>query len=177
MGDESGAAWLKGFRSDYEKIFVKEWSPFVGAMLLVLIIISLMVSGLFWGVFGGLKFWGDWFNNLIGLGPLLGIPQELEGFLQHRMSLMNIMLVLGAFTAALLSRQFSLYRAAQAGIRLGRAGRHPDGHRRRAGRRLHHRRLLHPGAAFFAGRLGDVGRPDDGRRDRPQAADVDAGKH
>ena len=107
MGDESGAAWLKGFRDDYEKIFVKEWSPFVGALLLVLVIISLMVSGLFWGVFGGVKFWGDWINNLVGLGPLLGIPAELEGFFTHRMSLMNTVLVLGAFTAALLSRQFA----------------------------------------------------------------------
>ena len=107
MGDESGGAWLRGFRDDNEKIFVKEWSPFVGAVLLVLVIVSLMVSGLFWGVFGGVKFWGDWINNLIGLGPALGIPGELEGFLSHRMSLMNILLVLGAFTAALLSRQFS----------------------------------------------------------------------
>ncbi len=107
MGDESGSSWLRGFRDDYEKIFVKEWSPFVGAVLLVLVIVSLMVSGLFWGVFGGIKFWGDWINNLIGLGPALGIPGELEGFLSHRMSLMNIVLVLGAFTAALLSRQFS----------------------------------------------------------------------
>ena len=76
MGDESGAAWLAGFRTDYETIFVEEWSPFVGAMLLVLVIIGLMISGLFWGVFGGLKLWGDWFNNLIGLGPLLGVPQR-----------------------------------------------------------------------------------------------------
>ncbi len=74
MGDESGGAWLRGLRDDYEKIFVKEWSPFVGAVLLVLVIVSLMVSGLFWGVFGGVKFWGDWINNLIGLGPVVGIP-------------------------------------------------------------------------------------------------------
>lgn len=103
--DEPG--WLAGFKADYQTIFVEEWSPFVGAMLLVLVIIALMLSGLVWGVFGGVKFWGDWFNNLIGLGPLLGISQELDGFLMHRMSLMNIMLVVGAFSAALLSRQFS----------------------------------------------------------------------
>ena len=72
----------------------------------MLVIIGLMINGLFWGVFGGVKFWGDWFNNLIGLGPLLGVPQELDSFLMHRMSLMNIMLVLGSFCAALLSRQF-----------------------------------------------------------------------
>mgnify|MGYP006883567205 CR=1 FL=1 len=40
MGDGSGGGWLKGFRDegfrdDYERIFVKEWLPFVGAVLLV----------------------------------------------------------------------------------------------------------------------------------------------
>jgi uncharacterized membrane protein YedE/YeeE len=106
---QSGTAW-DGFRADYERLFVKEWSPFVGAMLLVLVILSLMVSGLVWGIFGGVKFWGDWINNLIGLGPILGIPKELDGFLAHRLSLMNVVLVLGAFSAALLSRQFSINR-------------------------------------------------------------------
>jgi hypothetical protein len=106
---QSGTAW-DGFRADYERLFVKEWSPFVGAILLVLAIISLMVSGLVWAVFGGIKFWGDWINNLIGLGPILGIPNELDGFLAHRLSLMNVVLVLGAFSAALLSRQFSINR-------------------------------------------------------------------
>lgn len=106
MSTENGSAWLAGFKADYETIFVEDWSPYLGGILLVLVIIGLMINGLFWGVFGGVKFWGDWFNNLIGLGPLLGVPQELDSFLMHRMSLMNIMLVLGAFCAALLSRQF-----------------------------------------------------------------------
>ena len=104
---DSDSGWLAGFKADYQTLFVEEWSPFVGAMLLVLTVIGLMLSGLVWGVFGGVKFWGDWFNNLIGLGPMLGIPQQSEGFLMHRMSLMNIMLVVGALSAALLSRQFS----------------------------------------------------------------------
>ena len=107
MSSDSDSGWRGGFRADYQTLFVEEWSPFVGAMLLVLTIIGLMLSGLVWGVFGGVKFWGDWFNTLIGLGPVLGLPQQTEGFLMHRMSLMNIMLVLGAFAAALLSRQFS----------------------------------------------------------------------
>ena len=106
MSAESGSSWLAGFKADYETIFVEDWSPYLGGILLVLVIIGLMINGLFWGVFGGVKFWGDWFNNLIGLGPLLGVPQELDSFLMHRMSLMNIMLVLGSFCAALLSRQF-----------------------------------------------------------------------
>jgi len=103
----SGNGVLAGFKADYERIFVKEWSPFAGVILLLLVIISLMVSGQVWGVFGGVRFWGDWINNLIGLGPVLGIPRELDGLLTHRTSLMNILLVVGAFTAALLARQFS----------------------------------------------------------------------
>ena len=106
MSTENGSAWLAGFKADFETIFVEDWSPYLGGILLVLVIIGLMINGLFWGVFGGVKFWGDWFNNLIGLGPLLGVPQELDSFLMHRMSLMNIMLVLGSFCAALLSGQF-----------------------------------------------------------------------
>ena len=142
MGDESGGAWLRGFRDGYEKIFVKEWSPFVGAVLLVLVIVSLMVSGLLWGVFGGVKFWGDWINNLIGLGPALGIPGELEGFLSHRMSLMNILLVPGGVHRRLAVATVFPQSAAPAGICLGRARWRHDGHRRGVGRRLHHRRLL-----------------------------------
>ncbi|MCF8209048.1 MAG: YeeE/YedE family protein [Rhodoferax sp.] len=108
MGNPMGTRkWLAGFKEDYDKVFVKEWSPYLGAILLVVVIFALMVNGMVWGVFGGVKFWGDWFNNLIGLGPVIGVPKTTHGFLTHRMSLMNIMLVVGAFSAALLSRQFN----------------------------------------------------------------------
>jgi uncharacterized membrane protein YedE/YeeE len=108
MSSENG--WAAGFKADYEKVFVKEWSPYLGAILLVMVIIALMVNGLFWGIFGGVRYWGDGINNLIGLGPLIGVPHADEGFLTYRMSLMNIMLLLGAFTAALMSRQFQISR-------------------------------------------------------------------
>ena len=67
-------AWLAGFKTDYETVFVDGWSPYLGIVLVVLVIVGLMISGLFWGVFGGLKLWGDWFNSAIGLGPVLGLP-------------------------------------------------------------------------------------------------------
>ncbi|MBI4755601.1 MAG: YeeE/YedE family protein [Betaproteobacteria bacterium] len=110
MSTEGGGGWSAGFGEDYRRLFVEEWSPYVGAIMLVLVIIGLMVNGLIWGVFGGVKLWGDWFNNLIGLGPAIGVPQNLEGPLLHRMSLMNITLVVGAFCAALLSGQFLVNR-------------------------------------------------------------------
>jgi len=106
----SSFQWLAGVREDYERVFVHEWSPYLGAILLVVITSALVASGLFWGVYGGLKLWGDWFNNLIGLGPALGIKAELDNPLLHRISLMDITLVIGAFCAALLARQFRINR-------------------------------------------------------------------
>jgi uncharacterized membrane protein YedE/YeeE len=99
-----------GLKSDYEAVLVEPWSPYVGAVLLLLAVFALMLSGLFWGVFGGLRLWGDWFNQAIGLGGVLGLPQELDSPLMHRLSLSDITLVLGAFSAALLSRQFRFNR-------------------------------------------------------------------
>ncbi|MFC1589329.1 YeeE/YedE thiosulfate transporter family protein [Pseudomonadota bacterium] len=103
-------AWLEGFKQDYKAFFVEPWSVYTGALLLVIIMAVLMSSGLFWGVFGGLKLWGDYLNNAIGLGSLLGIKSDLESPLMHRVSLMNITLIMGAFSAALLSRQFHINR-------------------------------------------------------------------
>ena len=111
MGNADLSNWLKGLESDYRTAFVEPWSPYLGAILLVLAVSTLMLNGLFWGVFGGIRLWGDWFNRLIGLDGILGLPAELESPLMHRISLMDIALVLGAFAAALISRQFILNRA------------------------------------------------------------------
>ena len=100
--------WLKGFQEDYKTVFVEPWSANTGAIALVILMAVLMGSGLFWGVFGGIKLWGDYLNNAIGLGSLLGIKEQLESPLIHRISLMNIALLLGAFSAAMLSRQFHI---------------------------------------------------------------------
>jgi uncharacterized membrane protein YedE/YeeE len=102
--------WLQGFKQDYQAVFVEPWSPYQGAILLVIVMAVLMGSGLFWGVFGGIKLWGDYLNNAIGLGSVLRIKEQLESPLMHRISLMDITLVMGAFCAALLSRQFHINR-------------------------------------------------------------------
>jgi uncharacterized membrane protein YedE/YeeE len=102
--------WLQGIAEDYRQLLVEPWSPAIGAILLALLCAVLMLHGLFWGVFGGLKLWGDYLNTWLGLAPLLGIPAELDHPLQHRTSLMNITLLLGAFSAALMSRQFRINR-------------------------------------------------------------------
>ena len=102
--------WLQGLREDYRRIFVEEWSPYLGAVLIVFVTAALMASGLFWGVFGGLKLWGDWLNQWIGLGSVLEISGDLQSPLMHRISLMDITLILGALAAALMSSQFRINR-------------------------------------------------------------------
>lgn len=102
--------WLEGFQQDYKAVFVEPWSAYTGAIALVILMAVLMGSGFFWGIFGGLKLWGDYLNNAIGLGSLLGIKEQLESPLIHRISLMNIALLLGAFSAAMFSRQFHINR-------------------------------------------------------------------
>jgi len=98
-----------GLKADYQAALVEPWPPYLGAVLLLLVVFALMLSGETWGVFGGIRLWGDWFNHLIGLGGALGLHAP-DSPLMHRISLSNIALVLGAFTAALLSRQFRFNR-------------------------------------------------------------------
>ncbi len=100
--------WMDGVVEDYQKMFVSSWSPYLGGVLLVIVMGVLMLNGLFWGVFGGLKLWGDYLNSFIGLGSMLGIKESLESPLMHRISLMNINLILGALFAALMAGQFSI---------------------------------------------------------------------
>lgn len=78
--------WVEGLRADYQRVFVEAWSPYFGALLVAMLAVALMASGLFWGVFGGLRLWGDYLNSLLGLGPVLGISADLDSPLMHRIS-------------------------------------------------------------------------------------------
>ncbi len=65
---------------------------------------------MYWGVFGGIRLWGDHLFKLVGLGEMLGVQSRLDGILIHRISLLNICLMAGATSAALISRQFHINR-------------------------------------------------------------------
>jgi uncharacterized membrane protein YedE/YeeE len=97
-------------QKEYQKVFVEEWSPYFGAILLVVVSAALVASGSFWGVYGGVKNWGDWFNTLIGLGGVLNIAKDIQSLLANPLSIMDMCLVIGALSAALLSRQFRFNR-------------------------------------------------------------------
>lgn len=105
-----GVSTFKTVKSCYQIVFVDQWSPYIGAICLVVAIAVLLASGMYWGVFSGIKLWGDHFNQIIGLAPALGIKQALDDVFMHRVSLLNITLLAGAFCAALISRQFRINR-------------------------------------------------------------------
>ncbi|MBK6675959.1 MAG: hypothetical protein IPG52_03585 [Rhodocyclaceae bacterium] len=52
-GGAARPAWLEGLRKDYHDVLVEQWSPYLGAILMVAILAALMISGQFWGIFGG----------------------------------------------------------------------------------------------------------------------------
>ncbi len=109
-------------KKDYEAVFVKEWSPYLAAILLVIVGAALVASGSFWGVYGGVKNWGDWFNTLIGLGGVFNISKNLDSPLTNPLSVMDMCLVIGALAAALLSRQFRINRPPKLEFMTGAGG-------------------------------------------------------
>lgn len=98
---------LKALKSHYEKVFVDEWPAYIGAILLGFLIVLVFAWGRTWGVQGGLANWGDWMNSFIGLDKPLGIAKP-ESPMRHPTSLMVIGLIMGAFAAALMAKQFAV---------------------------------------------------------------------
>jgi len=101
-------AWVKSIKTHYDKVFVEEWPAYTSGILLGFLIVLVFAWGRTWGVQGGLANWGDWFNSFIGLSKPLGINSPPESPLRNSTSIMAIGLLLGAFAAALMSKQFSL---------------------------------------------------------------------
>lgn len=83
-------------------------SPYLAALLILALIGLLLVNQVFWGVFSGVRLWGDWFNYSIGLNEILNIKSEPDNPLYHRISLMNISFLFGAMAIALATKKFNL---------------------------------------------------------------------
>lgn len=101
-------AWIQSLKTHYDKVFVEEWPAYTSGILLGFLIVLIFAWGRTWGVQGGLANWGDWFNNFVGLSKPLGINSPPESPLRNSTSVMVIGLLIGAFAAALMSKQFSL---------------------------------------------------------------------
>ena len=94
---------------EFEEVLVEPWSLYLAAVMIAMISTWLLVSGFYWGVFGGIRNWGDWVNVGLGFDGVLAIDaRRLATPWMHHTSLMNVCLVVGSFAAALISRQFAI---------------------------------------------------------------------
>ncbi len=87
----------------YEKLFVKTWSPLMGAIMISFFCILLEAWYRPWGIVGGLRNWADNFFYAIGF-----YDEAPPHPLYFSSSVLNIGFIWGAFIAACLARQFAI---------------------------------------------------------------------
>jgi uncharacterized membrane protein YedE/YeeE len=107
MNDNKQPSVLNGILiSGYQKIFDENWPMWLGGILIGLMSVITFAWARPWGVAGGLRNWGDWFLNIVGV-----YKQIPESPLISTNSILTLGLLWGAFGSALLSRQFAIRKA------------------------------------------------------------------
>jgi uncharacterized protein len=91
------------FKEGYDKVFNQQWPLWLGGVLIGLLSILVFVWSRPWGVFGGIKVWGDWVFHSLGLYKKAGLDPVTSSS-----SILSFGLIAGACGAALMSRQFSV---------------------------------------------------------------------
>jgi uncharacterized membrane protein YedE/YeeE len=100
MGNES--QFMDELKKGYALLFDRQWPPLVGGLLIGLLAILIEAWSRPWGIVGGIRNWADWLFYGVGLYA----KQPSNPFLFSG-SVMDIGLVLGAFAAALLAKEFA----------------------------------------------------------------------
>jgi uncharacterized membrane protein YedE/YeeE len=90
------------------QVLARPLSPLWAAVIIAFAVFALTASNNAWGVFAGLRLWGDWINSLFGMAGWLDISNHLPSPLLHRVSLLVIATLLGGLLAALVAGQFTL---------------------------------------------------------------------
>lgn len=90
----------------YAKLFGRQWAAWVGGILLALVNIMLFAYEKPWSSADGVRNWGDWVFNTLNVTDSTIIPPHL-----YSTSILNFGVVVGAFAAALLARQFRIQMA------------------------------------------------------------------
>ncbi len=88
----------------FETFFSKAWPVWVGGILLGTGNILLFLVKSPWGGSGGYLNWGQNFFKLIGLFDFA----KATTFSQHPYAVLNLLIILGAFAASLLAREFAI---------------------------------------------------------------------
>jgi uncharacterized membrane protein YedE/YeeE len=87
----------------YAKIFGQQWPVWIGGVLFGAINVFLFAFDKPWSAADGVRNWGDWFFNSVGLADREIITPYL-----YSTSVLNFGIVGGALAAALLARQFGV---------------------------------------------------------------------
>ncbi|MBI2988127.1 MAG: YeeE/YedE family protein [Deltaproteobacteria bacterium] len=110
---------LRAFlREQYEKVFRRPWPVLTSALVIASLNVFLFAFDRPWTASDGIRNWGDWLSQSVGI---LKEPELLSPFL-HSGSVLNLGLLLGAFAAALLSREFGIRTAPAAELVKGALG-------------------------------------------------------
>ena len=98
----------------YNKVFVSPWSYLTGAIILAIInIVYFVLTGDYWSITIGLTRWGVWLLERLGLSTASWPVWQHSGYLHpllERATWSNLGIILGAFVALLLARQFKIKR-------------------------------------------------------------------
>jgi uncharacterized membrane protein YedE/YeeE len=103
MPEDSDRGFIHALRGDYAALFSKQWPAWIGGLLLALINILLFAYEKPWSAADGVRSWGNWVFNSLGITDITIIPPYL-----YSTSLLNFGVIAGAFAAALLIRQFRI---------------------------------------------------------------------
>ena len=104
MNDQNENSVLFGIlRRGYQTVFFENWPLWLGALLIGIMSIITFAWARPWGVAGGLRNWGDWFFNLVGI-----YQQKPLSPLLSTSSILTMGLLWGAIGSSLMSKQFSI---------------------------------------------------------------------
>lgn len=101
--DPPSSSLETAFAGGYHVLFGKQWAAWVAGILLAVANILLFTYEKPWSAADGVRNWGDWIFNTLGLTDKIIISPYL-----YSTSLLNFGVIAGAFAAALLTGQFRI---------------------------------------------------------------------
>ena len=103
MSTQSDGSFGSALSEGYTKVFGRQWAAWVGGILLAVVNIMLFAYEKPWSSADGVRNWGDWIFNSLNIADKNIIPPHL-----YSTSILNFGVVVGAFAAALMARQFRI---------------------------------------------------------------------
>ena len=103
MTTQTDQSFASALSEGYAKVFGRQWAAWVGGILLAVVNIMLFAYEKPWSSADGVRNWGDWVFNSLNLAEKTIIPPHL-----YSTSILNFGVIVGAFAAALMARQFRI---------------------------------------------------------------------